>query len=105
MIMAVYLNITCATPSKKRSTGAPRSPTRVSAIPKSVANTTTGRMSPFDACSITLEGNAWSAISHPVFGVASTVCASAVMCSPSPGRSQLAMPRPRKSAIVVTTSK
>ena len=105
MIISVYLNITCATPSKKRSTGSPFLPTRMSAMPKSDAKTTTGRMSPSAACFTRFDGSAWSAMSQPDFGCASVVWASNASGRPAPGFSVFAIPRPRKRAIVVTISK
>ncbi len=104
--MSVYLNITWATPSKNWSTISPRSPARVRLTPKSVAKTTTGRMSPSAACLIRLEGNRCSATSQPEGGLARfSAWATSLSGSPSPGRRVLATTSPMNSARVVTTSK
>src|SRR5438128_418124 len=58
MTRSVYLNMVCATPSKKARTGLPASPARVRPMPKRAANTTTGRMSPSAAALMTLLGKA-----------------------------------------------
>jgi hypothetical protein len=106
MIMSVYLNIVCAIVSKSASNGLPRSPTRVRLMPNRVANTTTGKMSPFAACSTTLDGNKCSAVSQPLSGLASSTPVFDMSSGRrSPGRKTFPMASPIPSANVVTSSK
>ena len=106
--MSVYLNMTCAMVSQRSMIGFPRGPSLVTEIPKSTAKITMGRRSPSYQWWAMFEGKRCRARSQPLCGAVGVTPEAVTVMSmgrPSPGRIQLATPRPMRSAMVVTTSK
>ena len=104
------LNIACAVLSSTSSTGCPFAPIAASAMPKNSEKITTWRMSPRAIASTTEVGNMCSRMSHAccwfcTIAAAADVSAPIGSVSPAPGLKTFTSSSPRKSAIVVATSK